>query len=83
MRKVKEFLNYAEAEVRSLASFYSGVGRNVDGLIRYFGEDPAKCHFEKVVATLLDFVRLFNRAREENEKHFEEEAKKNAEKEKT
>uniref|UniRef100_A0A1J3D5Z8 Formin-like protein n=1 Tax=Noccaea caerulescens TaxID=107243 RepID=A0A1J3D5Z8_NOCCA len=80
---VKEFLHYAEAEVRSLASFFSEVGRNVDSLIRYFGEDPAKYHFEKVVSTLLDFVRLFNRAHEENRKQVEAEAKKNAEKEKT
>ncbi|CAA7032359.1 unnamed protein product [Microthlaspi erraticum] len=80
---VKEFLHHAEAEVRSLASFFAEVGRNVDGLIRYFGEDPAKCHFEKVVSTLLSFVRLFNRAHEENRKQVEAEAKKNAEKEKT
>ncbi|CAN8253149.1 unnamed protein product [Cochlearia groenlandica] len=79
---LKEFLLYAEAEVRSLASLYSGVGRNVDGLILYFGEDPAKCPFEQVVSTLLSFVRLFNRAHEENGKQLEAEAKKNAEKEK-
>ncbi|KAL1217559.1 Formin-like protein 13 [Cardamine amara subsp. amara] len=75
---LKEFLHYAEAEVRSLASLYSGVGRNVDGLILYFGEDPAKCPFEQVVSTLLNFVRLFNRALEENGKQLEAEAKKNA-----
>uniref|UniRef100_A0A1J3IYZ2 Formin-like protein n=1 Tax=Noccaea caerulescens TaxID=107243 RepID=A0A1J3IYZ2_NOCCA len=80
---LKEFLLYAEAEVRSLASLYSGVGRNVDGLILYFGEDPAKCPFEQVVSTLLSFVRLFNRAHEENGKQLEAEAKKSAEKEKS
>ncbi|CAH2069559.1 unnamed protein product [Thlaspi arvense] len=80
---LKEFLHYAEAEVRSLASLYSGVGRNVDGLILYFGEDPAKCPFEQVVSTLLNFVRLFNRAHEENVKQLEAEAKKSAEKEKS
>ncbi|ESQ42574.1 hypothetical protein EUTSA_v10012463mg [Eutrema salsugineum] len=80
---LKEFLHYAEAEVRSLASIYSGVGRNVDGLILYFGEDPAKCPFEQVVSTLLNFVRLFNRAHEENGKQLEAEAKKSAEKEKS
>ncbi|XP_019088436.1 PREDICTED: formin-like protein 13 [Camelina sativa] len=81
---LKEFLHYAEAEVRCLASLYSGVGRNVDGLILYFGEDPAKCPFEQVVSTLLNFVRLFNRAQEENGKQLEAEAKKNAaEKEKS
>lgn len=80
---LKEFLLYAEAEVRSLASLYSGVGRNVDGLILYFGEDPAKCPFEQVVSTLLNFVRLFNRAHEENGKQLEAEAKKKAEDEKS
>ncbi|KAF7801028.1 alpha-glucan water dikinase, chloroplastic-like [Senna tora] len=45
---LKEFLCSAEAEVRSLASLYSGVGRNVDSLILCFGEDPARCPFEKV-----------------------------------
>ncbi|CAH8358724.1 unnamed protein product [Eruca vesicaria subsp. sativa] len=80
---LKEFLLYAEAEVRSLASLYSGVGRNVDGLILYFGEDPAKCPFEQVVSTLLNFVRLFNRAHEENGKQLEAEAKKKAEEDKS
>ncbi|XP_048606578.1 formin-like protein 13 isoform X2 [Brassica napus] len=79
---LKEFLHYAEAEVRSLASLYSGVGRNVDGLIFYFGEDPTKCPFEQGVSTLLNFVRLFNRAHEENVKQVEAEAKKKAEEEK-
>ncbi|KAG5409066.1 hypothetical protein IGI04_005385 [Brassica rapa subsp. trilocularis] len=79
---LKEFLHYAEAEVRSLASLYSGVGRNVDGLIFYFGEDPTKCPFEQGVSTLLNFVRLFNRAHEENVKQLEAEAKKKAEEEK-
>ncbi|KAJ4911117.1 hypothetical protein Rs2_05738 [Raphanus sativus] len=80
---LKEFLHYAEAEVRTLASLYSGVGRNVDGLIFYFGEDPAKCPFEQGVSTLLNFVRLFNRAHEENVKQLEAEAKKKAEEEKS
>ncbi|XP_022728631.1 formin-like protein 13 isoform X2 [Durio zibethinus] len=44
---LKEFLCFAESEVRSLASLYSGVGRNVDALILYFGEDPARCPFEQ------------------------------------
>ncbi|XP_030954850.1 formin-like protein 13 isoform X2 [Quercus lobata] len=47
-RKIlKEFLLSAEAEVRSLASLYSGVGRNVDAMIIYFGEDPSRCPFEQ------------------------------------
>ncbi|ESQ42573.1 hypothetical protein EUTSA_v10015922mg [Eutrema salsugineum] len=79
---LKEFLHYAEGEVRSLASLYSGVVRNLDGLILYFGEDPAKYPFEQVVSTLLNFVRLFNRAHEETVKYLEAEAKKSAETEK-
>lgn len=81
----------------------------MDGLILYFGEDPAKCPFEQgmhiqdvlcetrflqrcfnltsviiaVVSTLLNFVRLFNRALEENGKQLEAEAKKKAEEEKS
>ncbi|CAK7338215.1 unnamed protein product [Dovyalis caffra] len=49
---LKEFLRFAEAEVRSLASLYSGVGRNVDALILYFGEDPARCSFEQGICSL-------------------------------
>eukprot|EP00257_Ricinus_communis_P023242 XP_015583170.1 formin-like protein 18 [Ricinus communis] len=83
-RKIlKEFLRFAEAEVRSLASLYSGVGRNVDALILYFGEDPARCPFEQVVSTLLNFVKLFNKAHEENCKQLEIETKKAAESEKS
>ncbi|KAK3020957.1 hypothetical protein RJ639_046321 [Escallonia herrerae] len=73
-KSLKEFLCYAEGEVRSLASLYSAVGRNVDALILYFGEDPS------LVSTLLNFVRMFNRAHEENSKQLELERKK-AEKE--
>ncbi|XP_039051238.1 formin-like protein 13 [Hibiscus syriacus] len=76
---LKEFLSFAEAEVRSLASLYSAVGRNVDALIVYFGEDPARCPFEQVTSTLLDFVRRFNKAHEENSKQLEQEMKKSAE----
>ncbi|OMO90913.1 Actin-binding FH2/DRF autoregulatory [Corchorus olitorius] len=79
---LKEFLCFAEAEVRSLASLYSTVGRNVDALILYFGEDPARCPFEQVISTLLNFVRMFNKAHEENCKQLEQEAKKAAENEK-
>ncbi|GMP35728.1 hypothetical protein CsSME_00008069 [Camellia sinensis var. sinensis] len=46
---LKVFLSFAEAEVRSLALLYSGVGRNVDALILYFGEDPSRCTFEQAV----------------------------------
>ncbi|CAN4084449.1 unnamed protein product [Withania somnifera] len=65
-KALKEFLCYAEGEVRSLAHLYSGVGRNVDSLILYFGEDPARCPFEQAL--------------EENRKQLEFERKK-AEKE--
>ncbi|PWA75475.1 formin-like protein 18 [Artemisia annua] len=76
-RKVlKEFLHSAEGEVRSLASLYSAVGKNVDSLILYFGEDPVRCPYEQVVSTLLKFVRMFNQANEENAKQLEAEKKK-------
>ncbi|KAL3844083.1 hypothetical protein ACJIZ3_001486 [Penstemon smallii] len=73
---LKEFLGSAEAEVRSLASLYSGVGRNADALAFYFGEDPSRCPFEQVVSTLLNFVRMFLRAHDENCKQLEFEKKK-------
>ncbi|KAK7329942.1 hypothetical protein VNO77_24124 [Canavalia gladiata] len=81
-KKLKEFLCSAEAAVRSLASVYSSVGRNVDALILYFGEDPSRCPFEQVVSTLLNFTRTFNKAHEENCKQLELEMKKTAESEK-
>ncbi|KAL5783014.1 hypothetical protein ACOSP7_008043 [Xanthoceras sorbifolium] len=73
---LKEFLSFAEGEVRSLASLYSNVGRNADALAQYFGEDPARCPFEQVVSTLLNFVRMFDRAHQENCKQLEFEKKK-------
>ncbi|XP_055822898.1 formin-like protein 13 isoform X2 [Solanum dulcamara] len=80
LKALKDFLCYAEGEVRSLAQLYSGVGRNVDTLILYFGEDPARCPFEQVITTLLNFRRMFNQALEENRKQVEFKRKK-AEKE--
>ncbi|CAH9145914.1 unnamed protein product [Cuscuta epithymum] len=77
---LKKFLGYAEGEVRSLATLYSVVGRNADALANYFGEDPTRCPFEQVVSTLLNFVRMFKKAHEENCKQLEFERKK-AEKE--
>ncbi|KAK1385686.1 formin-like protein 6 [Heracleum sosnowskyi] len=73
---LKEFLGFAEAEVRSLASLYSVVGKNADALALYFGEDPARCPFEQVVSNLRNFVRMFERAHEENCKQIELEKKK-------
>ncbi|KDO67457.1 hypothetical protein CISIN_1g000624mg [Citrus sinensis] len=73
---LKEFLSYAEGEVRSLALLYSSVGRNADALAQYFGEDPARCPFEQVVSTLLNFVKMFVLAHEENCRQLEFERKK-------
>ncbi|KAJ6673913.1 FORMIN-J [Salix viminalis] len=75
-KNLRVFLAFAESEVRSLASLYSSVGRNADALAFYFGEDPARCPFEQVVSTLLNFVRMFVRAHDENKKQLELEKKK-------
>ncbi|KAI4329638.1 hypothetical protein MLD38_028004 [Melastoma candidum] len=75
-KTLNEFVITAEAEVASLTNFYSVVGRNADALALYFNEDPAKFPFEQVVATLLNFVRMFRRAHEENVKQAELEKKK-------
>nr|CAD1825012.1 unnamed protein product [Ananas comosus var. bracteatus] len=75
-KTLKEFLVVAEAEVRSLTSLYSAVGRNADALALYFGEDPVRCPFEQVVSTLLSFMKMFERAHEENLKQLEMEKKK-------
>ncbi|KAB2627926.1 formin-like protein 6 [Pyrus ussuriensis x Pyrus communis] len=71
-KTLKEFLGHAEAEVRSLASLYSTVGRNADALALYFGEDLLVA----LVSTLFNFVKLFVRAHEENCKQLEFEKKK-------
>ncbi|KAF2308883.1 hypothetical protein GH714_022722 [Hevea brasiliensis] len=75
-RVLKNFLDTAEAEVRLLISLYSEVGRNADSLSQYFGEDPARCPFEQVTQTLVLFVKMFNKSREENERQAEAEKKK-------
>ncbi|XP_010525899.1 PREDICTED: formin-like protein 18 isoform X2 [Tarenaya hassleriana] len=75
-KNLKEFLGFAEGEVRSLASLYSTVGRSADALALYFGEDPARVPFEQVVSTLLNFVKIFVRSHEENCKQLEFEKKK-------
>ncbi|XP_006293530.2 formin-like protein 18 isoform X2 [Capsella rubella] len=77
---LKEFLSFAEGEVKSLASLYSTVGGSADALALYFGEDPARVPFEQVVSTLQNFVRIFVRSHEENCKQVEFE-KKRAQKE--
>ncbi|MQL95012.1 hypothetical protein Taro_027670, partial [Colocasia esculenta] len=73
---LKEFLDTAEADVRSLTALYSEVGRSADSLAQYFGEDPARCPFEQVTSILVIFVNVFNKAREENAKQAEAEKKK-------
>lgn len=75
-KTLKEFISVAEMEVESVKTLYSVVGRNADALALYFGEDPARCPFEQVTATLLNFVRLFRKAHEENVKQAELEKKK-------
>ncbi|XVF48284.1 hypothetical protein PTKIN_Ptkin03bG0177700 [Pterospermum kingtungense] len=72
-RTLKQFPRFAEGEVRSLASLYSSV---VYALALYFGEDPARCPFEQVVSTLLNFVRMFVQAHKENCKQLELQKKK-------
>ncbi|KAK3029751.1 hypothetical protein RJ639_038028 [Escallonia herrerae] len=73
---LKTFLDTAEAEVRSLISLYSEVGRTADSLSQYFGEDPARCPFEQVTQILAVFTKMFNKAREENEQQADAEKKK-------
>lgn len=73
---LKGFLYTAEAEVRSLTTLYTEVGRNADSLCQYFGEDPARCPFEQVTQILFVFVKLFNKSREENAQQVEAEKKK-------
>nr|XP_016484309.1 PREDICTED: formin-like protein 20 [Nicotiana tabacum] len=75
-KTLKEFIGASEAEVGSLRELYSVAGRNADALALYFNEDPAKCPFEQVTATLLNFVRLFRKAHEENLKQAELDKKK-------
>ncbi|PHT79626.1 hypothetical protein T459_17678 [Capsicum annuum] len=75
-KTLKEFIGASEAEVGSLRELYSVAGRNADALALYFNEDPAKCPFEQVTATLLNFVRLFRKAHDENLKQAELEKKK-------
>lgn len=74
-KALKNFLDNAEAEVRSLISLYSEVGRSADSLSQYFGEDPARCPFEQVTSILVVFVKMFNKSREENAKQAEAEKK--------
>ncbi|GFP79897.1 formin-like protein 20 [Phtheirospermum japonicum] len=65
-KTLKEFIGAAQTEVSSVTNLYSVVGRNADACILYFGEDPAKYSFQQVTATLVSFVRSFEKAHEEN-----------------
>ncbi|XP_073051904.1 formin-like protein 14 isoform X1 [Primulina eburnea] len=73
---LKRFLDIAEAEVRSLITLYSEVGRNADSLSLYFGEDPARCPFEQVTQILVVFTKMFSKAHEENEQQADAEKRK-------
>ncbi|PPD70148.1 hypothetical protein GOBAR_DD32963 [Gossypium barbadense] len=88
---LKDFTTVAETEAGSLHNLYTVVvicqmfdvlfdtssnGRNADALALYFGEDPARCPFEQVTVTILKFVKLFQKALEENVKQDELEKKK-------
>lgn len=75
-KTLKEFTAVAGVDVLSLSSLYSSVGRNADALVQYFGEDPARCPFEQVISTLMNFVVMFRRAHQENCKQAELEKKK-------
>ncbi|VFQ70548.1 unnamed protein product [Cuscuta campestris] len=73
---LKSFLDTAEADVRSLITLYTEVGRNADSLSLYFGEDPARCPFEQVTQTLVIFTKMFNKSRDENAQMADAERKK-------
>ncbi|PKA46503.1 Formin-like protein 3 [Apostasia shenzhenica] len=75
-KALKSFLDTAEAEVRSVISLYSEVGRSADSLVQYFGEDPARCPFEQVTSILVVFVNMFHKSHEENIRNAEAEKKK-------
>ncbi|PHU28892.1 Formin-like protein 14 [Capsicum chinense] len=73
---LKNFLDTAEAEVKSLTTLYIEVGRSADSLSLYFGEDPARCPFEQVTQILVVFMKLFKKSRDENEQAADAERKK-------
>lgn len=75
-KTLKEFTVGAGSEVRALSTLYGVAGKDADALIKYFGEDLARCTFEQVISTLSNFVTLFRRAHQENIKQAEIERKK-------
>ncbi|CAM8943384.1 unnamed protein product [Rhodiola kirilowii] len=74
-KTLKEFVGSAGTEVASVTELHSAVAGNADALALYFGEDPARYPFEQVCATIVNFVRLFQKAHEENLKETEQEKK--------
>ncbi|KFK25156.1 hypothetical protein AALP_AA8G073200 [Arabis alpina] len=77
-KKLKDFISIAETEMATVPSLYAVMGNNADQLAYYFGEDPKLCPFEQVTATLMNFIRLFKKAHEENIKQADLEKKKAA-----
>ncbi|KAJ1690213.1 hypothetical protein LUZ63_014368 [Rhynchospora breviuscula] len=75
-KTLEEFVTKSQADVEEMKARYSAVEQSAKDLSVYFGEDPAKCPFEQVMATILNFVRLFRKAHEENLKYAEMEKKK-------
>ncbi|XP_071709861.1 putative formin-like protein 15b [Rutidosis leptorrhynchoides] len=74
LETVKQELTVSENDCPVSEVFHRG--RNADALAIYFGEDPARCSFEQVTQTLINFMRLFRKAHEENTKQAELEKKK-------
>ncbi|CAI9261120.1 unnamed protein product [Lactuca saligna] len=63
---LQNFLDSANAQLQTLSSFYSNVGRYIDSLPLYFGEDPSRCPWEQVISTLVRFIEMFKRAHDQN-----------------
>ncbi|KAL8143948.1 hypothetical protein V2J09_016980 [Rumex salicifolius] len=64
-KTLKEFIGSAETEVASVLKMYAIAGRNADSLAAYFGEEPA------LAQTLLNFMKSFVKAQEDNIKEAE------------
>ncbi|XP_024635415.2 formin-like protein 20 isoform X3 [Medicago truncatula] len=79
-KTLQDFVDGAKSQVEFVSQLFEEVGKSADALANYFGEDPKRVPFELVTATMLNFIRLFLKAHEENIKQAEMEKKK-AEKE--
>ncbi|WOG95210.1 hypothetical protein DCAR_0414516 [Daucus carota subsp. sativus] len=75
VKTLEEFVQGAEREVASVQNLYTVAGSNADALALYFNEDPTRFPFEQVTTTLLNFVRMFRKAHDENRKQDELEKK--------